>query len=178
MTNEDVGFQKPGDIIREQESYIQRLEEEVTYWQQLNSNDPYKTNPIKTKDEEFLDRILKHRIPEKSNPSGCDLWITRSEIVEVLALLNLSSKDYNRFVRDWADIEDLSQGGGNKELVSAELEEFFFNLQLYRSRGDNEVKSYTERSAHFTNKQVSEQTVKMPQAEQRNIGMLDFLRRK
>lgn len=178
MSGEEVGFQKPGDIIREQEDYIHQIEDELNYYKQLNSNDSYRNNPIKTKDEEFLNRILKHRIPEMLTASGCDLWVIRSEVVEILALLNLSKLDYNRFVRDWADIEDLSQGGGNKELVSAELEEFFFNIQLYRSRGDNEVKSYTERSAHFTNKAVSEQTVKMPQAETRNVGMLDFLRRK
>jgi hypothetical protein len=176
--SEEVGFQKPGDVIREQEDYIHGLENELNYWKQLNQNDSYRANPMKTKDEEFLDRILKHRIPALLSASGCDLWVIRSEVVEILALLNISKVDYNRFSRDWADIEDLSQGGGNKELVAAELEEFFFNIQLYRSRGDNEVKSYTERSAHFTNKSVSEQTVKMPQNEQRTVGMLDIFRRK
>lgn len=170
--------QSSQDALREAEAYIQRLEEENIYLQQLNQNDPYKMSPIKTKDEQFLDRVLNHRIPVQQTPSGCDLWLTRSGIVEVLALLNINSKDYNRFVRDWADIEDLSQGGGNKELVAAEQEEFFMAMQLYRSRGDNEVKSYTERSAHFTNRNVSEQTVKMPQNENKPVGLLDVFRRR
>lgn len=179
MTTDVSTREDPAAIMREQEEYIRRLEEENMYLNQLTAGDPYaRGGPIKTKDEQFLDRILNHRIPEKSTPSGCDLWMTRSGIVEILALLNIDRKDYNRLVRDWADIEDLSQGGGNSELVAAEQEEFFMKIQLYRSRGDNEVKSYTERSAHFTNKNVSEQTVKMPVSENRQPGMFDFLRRR
>ena len=171
--------QNPADVMREQEEYIRQLEEENVYLQQLAQGNPYQMNPQKTKDEQFLDRVLRQRIPKESTPSGCELWLTRSDVVEVLSLLNLNSKDYNRFIRDWMDIEDLSQGGGNKELVAAEQEEFFMALSLYRSRGDNEVKSYTERSSHFTNKTVSEQTVKMPQSENRaGVGLLDVFRRK
>lgn len=179
MAGEVVRRQDLETTVQEQEEYIRRLEEEAAYYQQLATGDPYTKNPVKTKDEQFLDRILRHRIPEKLVPSGCDLWLMRSEVVEILALLNLNKADYNRFIRDWADIEDLSQGGGNRELVAAEQEEFFASLQLYRSRGDNEVKSYTERSSHFTNKSESIQTVKMPQTgEGRTVGLFDFLKRR
>lgn len=169
------------DAVLALQDELARQNEELTYYKQAVQVDPWKQGGgIQNANERFADRMLKQRIGDTNRSSGCELWLIWSDVVEILALLNITKREYQKFVRDWADIEDLAQGEGNEEIVRAKLEEMYFALQLYRSRGDNPLSSYTERTELTTNRTSIGQEVRMPAVAQRTqqVGFFDVLRRK
>lgn len=168
------------DAVLDLQDEIARREEELQYYKQAVAADPWKQPGPQNSNERFADRMLNQRIQTKDFSTGCDLWLIHSDVVEILALLNITKREYRHFIRMWADIEDLAQGEGNEEIVKSKLEELYFQLQLYRSRGDNPLASYTERTELTTNRTSIGQEVRMPAVAQRpqQVGFFDSLRRK
>lgn len=151
---------------------VQYQKEEAEYYKQaLSGGDPWKNNPVQTADERFADRMLCQRMPDDQHPHGQKLWITRSDILELLAIIpSLSRKQYNRFVRDWEDIETLSQGGGNAQIVQSRQERLLFEINLSRSVGDAPVSGMTERILLSTKRQEISQNINTQSAQKRAAG--------
>ena len=151
--------------------------QDVDYLKHVATVDPWKANPPQTNRERFADRVLGQRMNEKNSPSGHPLWLIQGSLIELLALLNITKKEYNKFTRDWADIQALAQGGGNKQIVSRKLEKMLYGLQLMRSRGDNKLEGYTTLTALITDRSEVDQSVRMPSTKE-PMGFFDQLKRK
>ena len=164
------------DMILQLQDELQYRDEELQRYKVALQGGQYADQMPKNKDERWLERLLKQKLGDNQHASGHNLWLTRSDLVEILALLNVSAKDYRKFCRDWEDITALAQGGGNDEIVKTEQESFFFRLQLYRSRGDNPVAAYTTLSSTFTNRQEVDQTVNMPKQQEQSMGLMDIFK--
>lgn len=151
--------------------------QDVDYLKQVATVDPWKQNPPQTNRERFADRVLGQRMNKEDAPEGHPLWLIQGSLIELLALLNITKKEYNKFVRDWSDIEALAQGGGNKQIVSRKLEKMLYGLQLMRSRGDNKLEGYTTLTALITDRSEVDQMVRMPSTKE-PMGFFDQLKRK
>jgi len=150
--------------------------QEADYYKKAMADDPWRSNPHRTPQEGFADRMLRQRVPQDQAPSSAELYMTRSDLLELLALIpSLSRKDYRRFVRDWEDIETLAQGGGNSQIVKSRQERLLFEIQLARSVGDAPVIGMTTTTALITNRMESDQKINMPPANRRPQGFLDGL---
>lgn len=153
------------------EDEVKYYQEELNYYKQVAAQDPWKNNPPQTADEKFADRMLDHRVPESECPAGETLWLTRSDVFELLALIpGLEKKDYRRFVRDFEDIETMSQGGGNRQIVRSRQERLAFELQLYRS-----VPETPERILLATKRQEIDQTMRTPATPRGGKGFVDSI---
>lgn len=152
------------------------LMQEIEYYKRALADDPWRANPHKTPQAEFADRLLRHRMPEDQKPSSDELWFTRSEMIELLALIpSLSTRDRNRFVRDWEDIETLSQGDGNQQIVRSRQERLLFEIQIARSVGATAIPGMTTTTALLTSRMESEQKISSPQVMKKPQGFLDGL---
>jgi hypothetical protein len=157
---------------------LKYYQEELEYYKQAVAGDPWKGTPQATPDERFANRMLQQRVPDGQNPVSEELWITRSDILELLALIpSLATKDYRRFVRDWEDIETLSQGGGNRQIVKSRQERLLFEIQLMRSVPGEANKGPTERVLLATKRQESDQRINMP-AQRKPMGWIEQITKK
>jgi hypothetical protein len=170
-----------GDLQNDNVALMDELkyyQEELEYYKQAVAGDPWKSSPQATPDERFANRMLQQRVPDGQNPVSEELWITRSDILELLALIpSLATKDYRRFVRDWEDIETLSQGGGNRQIVKSRQERLLFEIQLMRSVPGEANKGPTERVLLATKRQESDQRINMP-AQRKPMGWIEQITKK
>ena len=170
-----------GDLQNDNAALMDELkyyQEELEYYKQAVAGDPWKSSPQQTQDERFADRMLRQRVPEGEKPVSEELWVIRSEILELLALIaSLDQKSYRKFVRDFQDIEALSQGGGNKQIVKELQEELLFKLQLMRSVPGEPNKGPTERVLLATKRQESDQRINMP-AQRKPMGWIEQITKK
>jgi hypothetical protein len=170
-----------GDLQSDNAALMDELkyyQEELEYYKQAMAGDPFKQNPQSSPDERFADRMLNQRVPTGQSPVSEELWITRSDILELLALIpSLATKDYRRFVRDWEDIETLSQGGGNRQIVKSRQERLLFEIQLMRSVPGEANKGPTERVLLATKRQESDQRINMP-AQRKPMGWIEQITKK
>jgi len=149
--------------------------DEAAYYKQAAAGDPFKNNPQHTSRERFADRLLKQRIPTENKPVSEELYITRSSLFELMALIpSLARKDARRFIRDFEDIETLSQGGGNEQIVMTRQERLLFELQIMRSVGDAPISGMTTVGAMITDRAETDQKINMP-PQRKPAGWTAFL---
>jgi hypothetical protein len=130
----------------------------------------------KSAEAEIQDRLLTvpRRPSFKIAPRG-SLWIANTGFIEQVALLNITKSEQKSLLRQWADIQVLAAGDGNKDIVEEEQMEFMMKIVSYKSRSDNPEKGIRERTAHITQKSISDQTVVMPKSEGQKSGFLNTI---
>lgn len=171
MTYEEM--QAEMAALQEDAKYYQG---EMEYYKQAATADPWKQGPQHTSRERFADRLLKQRIPEGGEPISDNLYLIRSDLIELLALIpSLSRKDARRFIRDWEDIEALSQGEGNEQIVKTRVEQMVYELQIYRSVGDTAIPGMTTVTSLITDRMETDQKISTP-PQRKPQGWLDSLR--
>lgn len=136
--------------------------------------DPYPKTHHKSAEAEMQDRLLTVPRRPKNAPWG-SLWVIKTGFLEQVALLNLTKSEQRGLLRQWEDIQVLSEGDGNECIVEAEQDKFMLKIVSYKSRSDNPEKGIRERTAHITNKTISDQTVQMPKGEQQRSGFLNTI---
>lgn len=139
--------------------------------------DPYPKTRHRSAEAEMQDRLLTIPRRPKNAPWG-SLWVIRTGFLEQIALLNITKSEQKSLLRQWADIQVLSEGDGNEAIVESEQDEFMLKIVSYKSRSDNPEKGIRERTAHITNKTITDQTVQMPKGEQRSGFLNTILGRK
>lgn len=139
--------------------------------------DPYPKSRHKSAEAEMQDRLLTIPRRPKNAPWG-SLWVIHTGFIEQIALLNITKSEQKSLLRQWADIQVLSEGDGNQDIVESEQDEFMLKIVSYKSRSDNPEKGIRERTAHITNKTITDQTVQMPKGEQRSGFLNTILGRK
>lgn len=155
---------------------VKYFQGEMEYYKQVATADPWKSNPQHTSRERLADRFLAQKVPEGQKPVSEELYLTRSSLLELLALIpSLSRKDARRFIRDWEDIEALSQGEGNEQIVKTRQERMVYELQIYRSVGDTAIPGMTTTTAIITDRMESDQKISMP-PQRKPQGWLDGLK--
>jgi hypothetical protein len=137
-------------------------------------NDPYPQRKHKSAEAEMQDRLLTIPLRPKNAPWG-SLWVIHTGFIEQIALLNITKSEQKSLLRQWSDIQILAEGDGNKEIVESEQDEFVLKIVSYKSRSDNPEKGIRERTAHITNKTMSEQTINMPKGEGQKSGFLNTI---
>jgi hypothetical protein len=161
------------DIVREVinepiEPVIEKIEEDDGY------EDPYPKARHKSAEAEMQDRLLTIPRRPKGAPWG-SLWVIHTGFIEQIALLNITKSEQRGLLRQWADIQVLSEGDGNADIVESEQDEFMLKIVSYKSRSDNPEKGIRERTAHITNKTITDQTVQMPKSETQRSGFLNTI---
>jgi hypothetical protein len=128
----------------------------------------------KSAEAEMQDRLLTIPRRPKGAPWG-SLWVIHTGFIEQIALLNITKSEQRGLLRQWADIQVLSEGDGNADIVESEQDEFMLKIVSYKSRSDNPEKGIRERTAHITNKTITDQTVQMPKSETQRSGFLNTI---
>lgn len=136
----------------------------------------YPKNRHRSAEAEMQDRLLTipRRPSLKEAPWG-SLWVIRTGFIEQIALLNITKSEQRGLLRQWSDIQVLASGDGNEEIVEAEQDEIMIKIVSYKSRSDNPEKGIRERTAHITQKNISDQTVTMPKNEVQKSGFLNTI---
>jgi hypothetical protein len=136
----------------------------------------YPKNRHRSAEAEMQDRLLTIplRPPESQYPKG-SLWVATSGFVDQIALLNLTKSEQFGLLRIWSDIQVLACGDGNEDIVEEEQMEFMMKVVSYKSRSDNPERGIRERTAHITNKTISDQTVTMPKNDVQRSGFLNTI---
>lgn len=137
-------------------------------------NDPYSKKKHKSAEAEMQDRLLTIPLRPKNAPWG-SLWVIHTGFIEQIALLNITKSEQRSLLRQWADIQILAEGDGNKEIVESEQDEFVLKIVSYKSRSDNPEKGIRERTAHITSKTIADQTIQMPKGETAKSGFLNTI---
>lgn len=125
---------------------------------------------------ELQDRLLT--IPTRPSLSVApwgSLWVIHTGFIEQIALLNITKSEQRGLLRQWADIQVLAEGDGNEDIVEAEQDEFMLKIVSYKSRSDNPERGVRERTAHITNKTITDQTVQVPKSETQKSGFLNTI---
>jgi hypothetical protein len=78
---------------------------------------------------------------------------------------NADLNSIHRFQRDFIDIRELAECQGTEEMTGSLMRQLLFDMRSYVSYGGSELKGLTGISAIITQRQQSEQTVKMPAPE-------------
>jgi len=161
------------EIIRE---VLNEPEEEVQVAEESDDGyeNPYTNARHKSAEAEMQDRLLTIPRRPKGAPWG-SLWVIHTGFIEQIALLNITKSEQRGLLRQWADIQVLSEGDGNADIVESEQDEFMLKIVSYKSRSDNPEKGIRERTAHITNKTISDQTVNMPKSETQRSGFLNTI---
>jgi hypothetical protein len=136
----------------------------------------YPKNRHRSAEAEMQDRLLTipRRPSLKEAPWG-SLWVTHTGFLEQVALLNITKSEQRSLLRQWADIQVLSEGDGNADIVEHEQDIFALKIVSYKSRSDNPEKGIRERTAHITNKTISDQNIQIPKNEVQKSGFLNTI---
>jgi hypothetical protein len=171
MTYEDL----IGELSNAKED-INWLNEELDYHKKaLAQEAAWSKGPAHTAKERLADRLLDQKVPADQKPVSEDLYMTRTTIFELFALIpSLSRKDQRRILRDWMDLEALAQGGGNEQIVKSRQEEMLVELQSLRSVGDAPITGMTTVGAIITDRLESDQKISMP-AQRKPQGWLNSI---
>jgi hypothetical protein len=150
------------------------LTEELDYHKKaLAQEAAWSKGPSHTAKERLADRLLDQQVPKDSAPVSENLYLTRSKLFELFALIpSLSRKDARRILRDYMDLEALAQGGGNEQIVRSRQEEMLVELQMLRSVGDAPITGMTTVGAIITDRLESDQRINMP-AQRKPQGWLN-----
>jgi hypothetical protein len=144
---------------------------------QIDGNEyvnPYSTGKHKSAEAEMQDRLLT--IPRRPpNAPWGSLWLIRSGFIEQIALLNITKSEQRSLLRQWSDIQTLSEGDGNQNIVESLQDEFMLKIVSYKSRSDNPEKGIRERTAHITQKSIADQSITMPKSETQRSGFLNTI---
>jgi hypothetical protein len=136
--------------------------------------DPYGKSKHRSAEAEMQDRLLTIPLRPKNAPWG-SLWVIKSGFIDQIALINITKSEQRALLRQWADIQILSEGDGNKDICESEQEEFVLKIVSYKSRGDNKEVGIRERTAHITQKSIADQTINMPKGETQRSGFLNTI---
>lgn len=128
----------------------------------------------KSAEAEMQDRLLTIPRRPKNAPWG-SLWVVHSGFIEQVSLINITKSEQRSLLRQWADIQVLSEGDGNADIVEHEQDIFALKIVSYKSRSDNPEKGVRERVAHITQKSITDQTVQMPKSETQRSGFLNTI---
>jgi hypothetical protein len=158
-------------ITRIQPSNRKNVEEEVVIV------DPYPNRKHQSAEAEMQDRLLTIEGRPKNALWG-SLWITNSQFREQVALLNITKSEQRALMREWSDIEILSEGDGNESIVESDQNELALKIISYKSRSDNPERGIRERTAHITSKSIQDQTVTLPKSESKSGFVNQLLGRK
>ncbi len=82
-----------------------------------------------------VDRWLRVKVPQGADADK--FWMTETDLLEELAKSNLTGKEYNWFIREYAEIEAIAGGDGNEMWAKSRQRKFLLRLNLARSRVDN-----------------------------------------
>ena len=177
---EDVEMNKNAELEREvikvaattdmEELYPKKEEEE----EEDEYDNPYQQPRHKSAEAEMQDRLLTIPRRPKNAPWG-SLWVIHTGFIEQVALLNITKSEQRSLLRQWADIQVLSEGDGNADIVESEQDEFMLKIVSYKSRSDNPEKGVRERTAHITSKTIADQTIQMPKSEAQKTGFLNTI---
>lgn len=145
---------------------VKYYQEELEYHKKaLAQEAAWSSGPKHTAKERLADRLLDQQVPTNHKPVSSELYLTRSKLFELFALIpSLSRKDARRILRDWMDLEVLAQGGGNEQIVRTRQEEILVELQILRSVGDAPITGMTTVGAIITDRMESDQKINMPPA--------------
>jgi hypothetical protein len=143
----------------------------------FNTHNPYLNHNHQSAEAQMQDRLLTIEGRPANAPWG-SLWVTNSQFREQVALLNITKSEQRGLLREWADIEILSEGDGNEAIVESDQNELALKIISYKSRSDNPERGIRERTAHITQKSIQDQTVIMPKSEPKAGFMNQLLGRK
>lgn len=82
-----------------------------------------------------VDRWLRYTPPKGDDVNK--FWMTETELAEELVKANLTVKEFNWFIREYAEIEAIAGGDGNAKWVQSRQRKFMLKLQMTRARSDN-----------------------------------------
>jgi hypothetical protein len=174
-------YEEPLTEQQEMEKELVHLAVNIPQEPEIQSNvdkegyyDPYPRYRHKSAEAEMQDRLLTILGRPPSAPWG-SLWIANSDFREQIALLNITKSEQRGLLRAWSDIEVLSQGDGNEDIVESDQNEFMLKIISYKSRSDNPEKGVRERTAHITQKSIQDQTVNLPTSEKQKTGFFNTL---
>lgn len=129
--------------------------------------------PMGTRDERFLDRMIKVKGMPIPREDGSDAGFLYSpEFLEQLILNSFDRKTMKQIWRRSQDVSDLSQGDGNQELARQESRSLAWRILSQRSDIESPLQ-LNERSAWIESRTRSTSTVKTNQiSAQRASGFL------
>jgi hypothetical protein len=127
---------------------------------------------------QMMEKLFHCRLPETKEEYDEFYTMVPTVIAALPRIPNISQIDYNRVVRVWHDIREMSASEGAERVVASDIMQLIFELRLLVARGDTALPGITGVSAIITTRQVGEQTVKMPQQKESSGGFFGFLRGK
>lgn len=151
--------------------------EEISIHENIDEDgyvDPYPKHKYRSAEAEIQDRLLTIPLRPKNAPWG-SLWVAKTGFIDQLALLNITKSEQKALLRQWSDIEVLSQADGNEDIVESEQNEFVVKVVSHKSRSDNPEKGIRERTAHITQKNIQDQTIQMPKSESNRSGFINTI---
>lgn len=109
--------------------------------------------------------ILETKFEKNTNINDYEqvFWIVLDNLGRIP---NADLNSIHRFQRDFIDIRELAECQGTEEMTGSLMRQLLFDMRSYVSYGGSELKGLTGISAIITQRQQSEQTVKMPSPEQ------------
>lgn len=136
--------------------------------------DPYGKGRKRSAEAEMQDRLLTIPLRPKGAKWG-SLWVVHTNFIEQIALLNITKSEQRALLRQWSDIQVLSEGDGNEDIVESEQDEFMLKIVSFKSRSDNPEKGVRERTAHLTQRTIADQQITMPKGETQKSGFLNTI---
>ncbi len=128
---------------------------------------PFQSQRLQTWDAQCMDRMLTIKRPKVSSGT---IWITEAAFAETLSLLPLNKTEQARYWRKFRKIQMLAAGECNKKIVDTKQERLMMELVSQKSRLDVvPAGNLNEREAWITTRQQVEQTMKVPQVQQRGF---------
>jgi hypothetical protein len=126
---------------------------------------------------QMMEKLFHCRLPETKEEYDEFFEMLPTIIAALPRITNINAEEFNELIRDWEDIKDLAASEGAERVVQSDIIKMIYKLRLLPARGDFPLPGLTAVSAIITTKQQSEQTVKMPQVQEKGGGWFGFMRR-
>lgn len=126
--------------------------------------DPYmQQRPSTNWNKQMLDKLLDSTITPDEITQGEYATMFRSLLIDIRRIPNLSPIDKRRLIRDYSDIEGLIQCDGTRAMVRSRLRLMLLEVNSHSADGSSALNGVTGVSAIITQRNQTEQQVKVPQ---------------
>ena len=136
--------------------------------------DPWMGKPTSNMNERIVMEILYTGLPDDETQFNDFIAMFRAEIERLIRTPNLTMLTIREIRRDTEDILDISYSEGMEDVAKSMMLKHLKYVSSLSACGDHPLNGLTSIGAIITNKQISEQTVKMPQ-QPAPVGFLSSL---
>jgi hypothetical protein len=136
--------------------------------------DPWMGKPTSNMNERIVMEILATGLPTDRELMKDFLSMYEAEVERLIRTPNLDMATVREIRRDTEDLVDRAMSQGRKRIIQSKMLKHYKWVASLSACGDKPLQGLTSIGAIITSKQISEQSVKMPQ-EQPRVGWLSSL---